>query len=837
MSKNLIRFIGLVLCIQMVILNGISVGSYADDEVKILINNQNLVADVPAQIIDGRTLVPLRAIFEALGIEVSWNGENQMITGTKGDTVIKLQVGNQKATVNGAEMEISVPPKIINGRSMVPVRFISESVGAKVDWDGETRSVYVTYEANASKVNSLYVDDGIAYAAKVEGRNFLVYENKTWQKKFLKGVNMGAAKPGTFPGELAITKEEYLRWFQYISDMNAEVIRVYTTLKPDFYDALSQFNKTSKKPLYLMQGVWINEGTISKLMDAYGDNEKIKNDFIKDTTDLVDIFHGNATLPFQYGFANGEYKSDVSEYVIGWILGIEWDPHFVEGTNNNNPSKTSYSGNYLYTEGASPFEAFLCEVGDKILEYEATKYQMQRPLSFTNWLTTDPLKHPNEPSEYEDKVEVNTEHIKPQNLFKTGLFASYHVYPYYPEFINYQKEYVAFKDENGRINTYKAYLRDLFKAHTVPVLVAEFGVPASRGKTHDNVHTGFNQGNHDETKQGEIIKSMVQDIYDEGYCGSLIFAWQDEWFKRTWNTMDLDLPDTRPFWSNPQTNEQEFGLLAFDPGKERSICYVDGDTSEWNGDKPIYTASGANLFAKSDEKYIYLMVETEDFDFNKDTLYIPVDSLSEQGNASDKGRNISFQRPADFLIQINGEKNSKILVDANYDSNYYVYAEKLGMIDLNTAYRNKGAGIFNPIYLTLNRAMYLPEDKTTVPFSKYETGALVHGNGNPGHSNFNSLADFNYREGKIEIRIPWQLLNIMDPSTKAIMGDLYANKGIKAESVEGIYFGAGIVKAGEGADSEIGMGYFTWEPWHLPTFHERLKPSYYIMQKVFEEIK
>ena len=78
--------------------------------------------------------------------------------------------------------------------------------------------------------------DEARYLAKVDGRDFAVFAEGRWQKKFLKGVNMGVAKPGAFPGEHAITKAEYLRWFQNISDMNADVIRVYTTQNPDFYD-------------------------------------------------------------------------------------------------------------------------------------------------------------------------------------------------------------------------------------------------------------------------------------------------------------------------------------------------------------------------------------------------------------------------------------------------------------------------------------------------------------------------------------------------------------------------------------------------------------------------
>lgn len=672
--------------------------------------------------------------------------------------------------------------------------------------------------------------------AKTIGDKYYVYSKGKWEKTLLKGVNLGVGKPGSFPGELAITKEEYIRWFKYIGDMNCNVIRVYTTQKPDFYDALYLYNLTAKNPIYLLQGVWVKEEDIVLLNDAYAENEKILNEFLQDGKDLVDIIHGNTTLPVKQGFASGEYRNDVSKYVIGWVLGIEWDPNFVQQTNIKNTNRAEYSGKYLYTSGATPFEAFLCKVGDKLTEYEVTNYNMVRPISYTNWLTTDMLKHPNEPYPKEDMAVVNVENIKPKESFAAGIFASYHVYPYYPEFMNYQKEYANFIDENGKVNSYKAYLRDLKSKHNIPVLVAEFGIPASRGIAHINTTMGYNQGNHDEVEQGNILKNLFIDIVDENYCGGLIFTWQDEWFKRTWNTMDFDLPDRRPYWSNPQTNEQQFGLLAFDPGKDKSIAYVDGDVSDWNINRPIFYGDNIKLYVKSDEKYVYLMADVKDFDFKKDKLIIPIDTIENQGNTSIRDEKSKFSRASDFLIIINGEDNSKIVVDAYYDSFYYLYAEKLNMQQKNPHFIKKNSGIFNPEYLCLSREIYLPEEKKTIPFIKYETGKLKYGNGNPHSANFNSLSDFCYGNGKVEIRIPWQLLNTMDPSTRVIINDFYKNNGIKGESSEGFYFGAGIKKANEGIEIK-NMGLYKWSTWEKPTYHERLKESYYIIQEVFKNIK
>jgi len=673
-------------------------------------------------------------------------------------------------------------------------------------------------------------DKGFKYISKVDAKDFYIYKSGEWQKEFIKGVNMGAAKPGSFPGEFAITKEDYKRWFKYIGEMNANSIRVYTILSPVFYEALFEYNTEVADPIYLFQGVWLNEEDIVGFYDAQ--NPEIKEKLKSDIQFLTDILHGNAVVPEKPGEASGTYTKDISPYVAGWILGVEWDPDFVTGTNEKNPKDNHFSGKYMYTDNASPFEKFLCEIGDFTIDYETSKYNMQRPLSFTNWITTDMLSHPNEPVVKEDFVSVNTEHFKSTEDFKPGLFASYHIYPYYPDAMNFQHDYTAFKDPDGTVNTYRAYLKDLIKEHTVPVLVAEFGIPASRGKAHDSI-MGFNQGNVDEKSQGEMNVFMLENIYEEGYCGGLVFSWQDEWFKRTWNTMNLDIPERRPYWSNPQTNEQLFGLLAFDPGAKESIAYVDGDPIEWDEDAPLIENENLKLYVKSDEKYLYFYANINDFDFDKDKFMIPIDITPNSGNSSIKGTDIKFSAPADFIITIDGKENSKVTVDAYYDAFYYTYAKTLELASPNKNFGIKNSGVFDPIYFALNHELLLPEDKITLPLSKYETGKLQFGNANPMSDAFNSLSDFNVNGNHLEIRIPWQLLNVMDPSSKKIMDDFH-DGSITPMAVESINIGSVLIKNNASFSSDLSP--YSWDTWDMPTYHERLKPSYDILKKAFEEI-
>jgi hypothetical protein len=679
------------------------------------------------------------------------------------------------------------------------------------------------YLFESAETRKFHSESGLSYPAKTEGKRFLVFDDrKGWSDMFIAGVNLGAAKPGSYPGEFAITKAEYLRYFKHISDMHANTIRVYTAHMPVFYEALAEFNSTAKDPIYLIQGVYLNEEDIARNMDAFGGGGVIKNGFLADIRNIVDIIHGMAVIEKKPGLAGGTYTADVSPYVIGWILGIEWDPDFVINTNLNNAEKTSFEGTYVKTQNASPFEVFLAEAAETAIAYETGNYREQRPVALCNWVTTDPLAHPGEPYPTEDAVGVDVEHILKKSGFEAGFFASYHVYPYYPDLFSYEAKYLA----DGKRDTYSAYLKELNAHHTMPLFIAEVGIPASRGIAHENKVSGFNQGHANETTQGEMIASLVGKIRGGGLMGALIFSWSDEWFKTTWNTMDLDLLSRRAYWLDVMTNEQNFGLLAYDPGKTKPAAVVDGSNAEWRESDLVAQSkdAGTKLYVRSDEAYLYIMAKAGDFATNP--VFIPIDTISGQGNTTFNG--ISLGAGADFLVVIHGVNKSTVLVDPYYDVTYYAYAVMNKLLPRDISREASQTGNFVPITQVLSRALVLPETGQTIPFSTFDAGKLRHGNADPNAANYDSLADFCFGEGFVEIRLPYLLLNVMDPSGKKIIGNMYANNGIMAKDLDSIVIG---IVAG-GAKSAV-MGAYNWKAWEEPNYHERLKESYYIVKDYF----
>ena len=118
----------------------------APGEVSVKINGNYLVFPDQKPIIrDDRTLVPLRAIFEALGATVDWNDATRTVTSSKGDITISLAIGSDQLYVNGSAVKIDVPAQIVNDRTMVPIRAIAESFNCTVDWEDNTKTVIITY--------------------------------------------------------------------------------------------------------------------------------------------------------------------------------------------------------------------------------------------------------------------------------------------------------------------------------------------------------------------------------------------------------------------------------------------------------------------------------------------------------------------------------------------------------------------------------------------------------------------------------------------------------------------------------------------------------------------
>jgi len=149
MKKTVLR----VLLVLALMLTAFASTASASNPISVLLNGKTLSFPQPPIIESGRTLVPMRVIFEELGATVDWDGATRTITATAQDLIIIMQVGNNVFTRNGEEVTLDVAPKIVNGSTLVPVRAVAESFDADVRWNQLASIVTIQVEDNTPQIN------------------------------------------------------------------------------------------------------------------------------------------------------------------------------------------------------------------------------------------------------------------------------------------------------------------------------------------------------------------------------------------------------------------------------------------------------------------------------------------------------------------------------------------------------------------------------------------------------------------------------------------------------------------------------------------------------------
>lgn len=347
-------------------------------------------------------------------------------------------------------------------------------------------------------IGGVYIELGAeeapSFSARTEGKRVQICGEAGWQDMEIRGVNLGSSLPGTWSTDYGIDEETYLRWFGQMREMGANVVRVYSIQNPAFYRALKAFNEDGGAPIYLLQGVWVNDYAQNSHIDAF--DRKFRQRLIMDCKAAVDVLHGKRfILTNDAGGASGIFRCDVSEWVLGYIIGAEWTDVTVAYTDEKYPDMEGYAGAYLCTtEEATPFETMLAQAGDALIAYESQRYGQQRLLSFANTRSTDPLDYPEEVREFFRKcASIDAEHIRATEKFQAGMFASYSCYSYdldylslmepaqWPSLTDARVDFGDLSGAMGETDTYLAYLKLLNAHHSMPVVALEFGAASGRG--------------------------------------------------------------------------------------------------------------------------------------------------------------------------------------------------------------------------------------------------------------------------------------------------------------------------------------------------------------------
>jgi hypothetical protein len=393
----------------------------------------------------------------------------------------------------------------------------------------------------------------------------------------------------------------------------------------------------------------------------------------------------------------------------------------------------------------------------------------------------------------------------------------------------------------------------------MPVVISEYGVPSSRGIGHFQPQ-GWAHGGLTEEQQAAADARLTRDIYASGAAGAGLFSLIDEWFKKSWIVVDFEVPAERKrLWFNPLDAEENFGVVAMRAGREGSGITVDGDTTDWVGRPILYASQLApvppylqlkSLRVAQDEAYVYLRLDVGRIDWAHAHYQIGIDTY--RRNLGDtRLPHTGSHAPAglEFVLDIGGPGATQVLVDHPYNpyrpvpipgSNppaiQYVYAHPLRTVANDAAQWDSVVVVPNRRRIGRNGQIY--------PAISYNRNRLLY-----SPQSQSSLTDWfaDPARGVIEVRLPWGILQVVDPSTRSVLfGNTAVGEGIGA-ATDGFRF---VVESYDPAKPQAGADHlprgtssgfadpptWTWPTWDTPQWYSEVKPVFAAMQRTFATI-
>jgi tetratricopeptide (TPR) repeat protein len=719
-----------------------------------------------------------------------------------------------------------------------------------------------------------------------------------WERFYVAGVNLGPAAPGFYPGDPPNDGAMYSAWLRQADQMNANTLRLYTLLPPAFYRAYRHYKQGGGR-MALYQQIWVGDPPGKDLYDPR---------FVEETKAeiryAVDAMHGRGSVPWKNARGSGIFEHNIAEHVGALLLGRELEASVAIRTNILNVGKRGYEGRFVSVSDAHATEVWFAEMLDYLIAYQMDTYNWQHPVAIVNWPPLDPLHHPTEapiaeevrfrirrgeplamPKDIEDDndtVAIDEAKFTATADFKAGLFASYHVYPYYPDFLLNEPRYLRARDSQGP-NPMFGYLRDLRERIPHPLVITEYGIPDSIGISHFHPY-GWHHGGHTEQGQAEIVARLARTIREAECAGGIVFALVDEWYKQNWLTRPFQKPEERTaLWVNKLDPEQRYGLLGYHSSKWNLFA---NDPAAWQKETTLYSTPPAartadpfdgarrieRVQAAADEAFLYLRLKVGCLDcggrgakpgelrFDQASYAVALNTTPGiTGIQQMPFGGLSLRHGANFLVVLGGPGNSRVLVADSY--NPYQIMPRPGVPgETELSFRRsftptmQGTGTFEEQVIETNRRRFA-RDGRVFPAQRYSRSVMRQGSGKPSAPDHDSLAEWyaDVARAEILVRIPWGKLYITDPSSKQAFYGFDEQVQVRTIPSSGVEITVFALRPHEDPQDlsamEVTASFpsaaagriqdpvrFTWPVWHEVVQPEPYqKKVYYELQKKFRE--
>lgn len=297
------KFVSLVLVVILAV-TSITCISAAEEGIKVYLEGRRINFDVQPQTINNRTMVPIRAIFEAMGASVTWDDTTKTAISTKDDITVKMTLNSTTEYINDTAYTMDVTPVIISGRTLAPARYVAEAFGYYVNWDAMTQSVLISKEAN---FDISQIKDGtrkhpykFGDTVRVNVFKMLATEPKATFDITLKGI----LSPEEM--EKKINNSEYYTYGEDTYYLNCDVSLIY-------YETDSTYNFSDM--IIMEQNFVTSNGTTQNIFSWYRDPSKYT---------MLELFEGDSSecyIPINASeLSDGE---TVDYYTITTLIGNE----------------------------------------------------------------------------------------------------------------------------------------------------------------------------------------------------------------------------------------------------------------------------------------------------------------------------------------------------------------------------------------------------------------------------------------------------------------------------------------------------------------------------------
>ncbi|MCI5643191.1 MAG: copper amine oxidase N-terminal domain-containing protein [Peptoniphilus sp.] len=280
--------------ISLILLIFLTANVFAAKTPLIEYNGKIIKSDVAPFIQNERTMVPIRFISETLGYKVGWNNDKRLVSINGSNTSIELKINSKKAKVNGKEIELDAPALIKSERTFVPLRFVAENLKAEVKWDNENFKVIITDSSKATMLN--LSSDEEAY----------VKEIKVLQNDLSKSI--ANLKSSFFENASKLSDADlYAAYDKADAEIRNTVDKIKNLNVPEKFKSSHDYTlKASEKALEILPG--LKESIIAK-------NEEAAKKFISDLTDFQ-VMIEEAKDSFESALKGVDYKAqrDIKVY-------------------------------------------------------------------------------------------------------------------------------------------------------------------------------------------------------------------------------------------------------------------------------------------------------------------------------------------------------------------------------------------------------------------------------------------------------------------------------------------------------------------------------------------